>query len=67
MATAKQAASQLIDHLPDEVSWDDIMYELYVREKIECHRNQILGSKHTGAGNTQLRAFAPSLSRKHLL
>ncbi|MGH8500644.1 MAG: hypothetical protein ACRERV_17805 [Methylococcales bacterium] len=35
MATAKQAARQLIDHLPDEVSWDDIMYELYVRQKIE--------------------------------
>jgi len=35
MATAKQAARQLIDHLPDGVSWDDIMYELYVRQKIE--------------------------------
>lgn len=35
MATAKQAARQLIDHLPDEVSWDDIMYGLYVRQKID--------------------------------
>ncbi len=35
MAKAKEAARQLIDQLPDEVSWDDIMYELYVRQKIE--------------------------------
>lgn len=35
MNTAKEAAKQLIDHLPDEASWDDIMYELYVKQKIE--------------------------------
>ncbi len=35
MATPKQAARQLLDHLPDQASWDDIMYELYVKEKIE--------------------------------
>jgi len=36
MNTPKQAARQLIDHLPDQASWDDIMYELYVKEKIEA-------------------------------
>ncbi len=36
MNTAKEAAKQLIDHLPDEASWDDIMYELYVKQKIEA-------------------------------
>ena len=35
MATPKEAARQLIDHLPDKASWDDIMYELYVKQKIE--------------------------------
>lgn len=35
MNTPKQAAKQLLDHLPDQASWDDIMYELYVKEKIE--------------------------------
>lgn len=34
--TAKQAAKNLIDHLPDHASWDDIMYELYVKQKIEA-------------------------------
>lgn len=35
MTNAKQAAQAVIDHLPDQASWDDIMYELYVKQKIE--------------------------------
>ena len=35
MATPKQAAKDLIEHLPDQASWNDIMYELYVKQKIE--------------------------------
>lgn len=35
MQTAKQAAQQLIDQVPDQASWDDIMYELYVKQKLE--------------------------------
>lgn len=34
--TAKEAARQIIDHLPDQATWDDIMYELYVKQKIEA-------------------------------
>jgi hypothetical protein len=36
MATPKDAARQLIDHLPEQANWDDIMYELYVKQKIEA-------------------------------
>ena len=35
MQSAKQAAKQIIDHLPEQATWDDIMYELYVKQKIE--------------------------------
>lgn len=35
MQTAKQAAKQIIDQVSDQASWDDIMYELYVKQKIE--------------------------------
>ena len=31
----KQAAHQLIDQLPDNADWDDIMYEMAVRKEIE--------------------------------
>ncbi len=36
MQTVKQAAKEVIEQLPDEVSWDDVHYELYVKQKIEA-------------------------------
>lgn len=35
MQTAKQAAQQVLGQLSNQVSWDEIMYELYVKEGIE--------------------------------
>lgn len=46
MATPKEAAKQLIDHMPGQSSWDEIMYELYVKQKIEE------GLKASDAGRT---------------
>jgi hypothetical protein len=31
----KQEAQKMIDRLPDEISWDDIIYQIYVKKKIE--------------------------------
>ena len=36
MANVKEAAKKLIDHLPDQATWDDIVYEMYVKQKIEA-------------------------------
>ena len=37
MNTIKQEAKKLIDNIPDNeiTSWDDVMYEFYVKKKIE--------------------------------
>ena len=35
MPTTKKQALDLIKKLPEQVTWDDIMYEIYVRKKIE--------------------------------
>lgn len=35
MQTAKQAALQIVNQVSDQASWDDIMYEFYVKQKIE--------------------------------
>ena len=34
--TAKEAARQIIERLPDQATWDELMYELYVKQKIEA-------------------------------
>jgi len=35
MSTTKEDAIELISRLPEEVTWEDIMYRLYVKRKIE--------------------------------
>ena len=35
MNTAKDEAIKMISQLPEEVSWDEIMYKIYVKRKIE--------------------------------
>ena len=34
MKSIKEEAKHLIDGLPDDAGWDDIMYEMYVRQKV---------------------------------
>jgi len=34
MPTTKKQALQMIKSLPEKATWDDIMYEIYVRKKI---------------------------------
>lgn len=34
-SNAKQEAKKLIDKLPAAASWDDIMYQFYVRQKYD--------------------------------
>ena len=33
--SVKNEAEQLVRDLPEQASWDDLMYEIYVRQKIE--------------------------------
>ncbi len=33
--TIKNKAIHLINKLPDQATWDDIMYEIYVKQKID--------------------------------
>jgi predicted transcriptional regulator len=32
----KEAARQLVENLPEDVTWDDLMYQIYVRQNIEA-------------------------------
>lgn len=32
----KEEAKKLIDRLPDNFTWDDLMYEIYVRQVVEA-------------------------------
>jgi len=34
MSSIKNEARRLIDQLPSQATWDDVMYQFYVRKKI---------------------------------
>lgn len=35
MSSVKEAARAIVEQLPEQATWDDLMYELYVKQKIE--------------------------------
>lgn len=35
-SSIKQEAYNLLEKLPDNATWDDLMYEIYVRQTIEA-------------------------------
>jgi hypothetical protein len=35
-ATVKSEAARIVRELPESASWEDLMYQLYVRQKIEA-------------------------------
>lgn len=35
-STLKEEARQIIDRLPDDATWEDLQYEIYVRQSIEA-------------------------------
>ena len=49
-SSIKKAAARLVRQLPDSAVWDDLMYEILVRQKIEVGlANLHNGRKHTHA------------------
>ena len=36
MKSVKESVLELVKELPDECTWDDVLYRLYVRQKIEA-------------------------------
>lgn len=48
--TIKQEAMRLVNALPDSATWDDLMHQIYVHQKIEAGLKDLKsGRKHTHA------------------
>ena len=41
MSTVREELIELAKRLPDECTWDDVMYQIYVRQKIEEGKRDI--------------------------
>jgi hypothetical protein len=40
MATVKEEVRRMVESLPDDASWEDIQYSIYVRERVERGRRE---------------------------
>jgi predicted transcriptional regulator len=40
MPSAKEEVRRILEDLPDDASWEDIQYSIYVRERIERGRRE---------------------------
>jgi len=52
-ATIKKNAIELINSLPDSTTWDDIMYEIYVKQKIDKGLDDVKNGKLTPHENVR--------------
>ena len=43
----KEDARKLIDRLPEKATWDDLMYEIYVRQAIESGIEDSIANRTT--------------------
>ena len=40
MPTAKEEIRKMLDTLPDDATWEDLQYSIYVRERVERGRRE---------------------------
>jgi hypothetical protein len=40
MATPKEEIRKMLDTLPDDATWEDVQYSIYIRERVERGRRE---------------------------
>ena len=55
----KQEARHLIESLPDDSTWDDLMHEIYVRQTIEAGMADSLAGRTTDVKDVRARFGLP--------
>lgn len=44
-AAIKGEAQRLLDQLPDDATWDDLLYQIYVRQSVEAGREDVTAGR----------------------
>jgi predicted transcriptional regulator len=53
----KEEARRLIDKLPEDMTWDDLMHEIYVRQAIEAGLADSEAGKVSEVSDVRARLF----------
>jgi hypothetical protein len=55
MATPKEEIRKILDTLPDDATWEDVQYSIYVRERVERGRREANPDQLIDQGEVELR------------
>jgi len=55
----KAAIKELVDDLPNDATWEDVMYRLYVREAIEAGRRDVAEGRVVDVAEVRRRFGLP--------
>ena len=58
MSSIKEAARSIVDNLPEQATWDDLMYELYVKQKIDAGLDAVADGRTVPHEEVKARLFA---------
>ena len=55
MANTKEEIRKILDALPDDATWEDVQYSIYVRERVERGKAEAAEGKLTDQGQVETR------------
>ncbi len=55
----KEEARRLVDKLPEQATWDDLMHEIYVRQSIEAGLEDSKAGRTTGVSEVRKKFGLP--------
>jgi predicted transcriptional regulator len=58
--SVKKVAQKLIDAMPDDVTWEDVMYRLYVHRSIEAGLRDVEAGRVVSDADARNRLGLPS-------
>ena len=60
MPTVRDQARQVVEQLPDDATWDDVLYEFYVRQSVEAGLDDIRAGRTITTDELRRRLGLPS-------
>jgi hypothetical protein len=58
--TVRDEARRLIDQLPDDATWDDLLYQIYVRQSVEAGLEDIRAGRLVPVDEVRRRLGLPT-------
>jgi hypothetical protein len=55
----KEEARRLVEQLPEDASWDDLMYQIYVRQAVEAGLNDVRDGRTVPVAEVRRRFGLP--------